>query len=125
MSSAYDFVIVGGTLQPPYLYPKDTNVHLAGPSGCALAARLAQASSKPSVLLIEAGGDNKEAEYLVPADRFNLAFTMPHLNWGYKTTPQTHLSGQEIDYSRGKGLGGSTAINFSCWIIGADEDFDE
>ncbi len=47
------------------------------------------------------------------------------MKWGYKTTPQTHLKGQEIDYSRGKGLGGSTAINFSCWIIGADEDFDE
>ncbi|KAI9050741.1 hypothetical protein LZ554_004861 [Drepanopeziza brunnea f. sp. 'monogermtubi'] len=108
MSSTYDFIVVG-----------------AGPSGCALAVRLAQVSSKPSVLLIEAGGDNREAAYLVPADRFNLAFTMPHLNWGYKTAPQTHLIGQEIDYSRGKGLGGSTAINFSCWLIGADEDFNE
>jgi choline dehydrogenase-like flavoprotein len=47
------------------------------------------------------------------------------MNWGYKTLPQTHLKGQQIDYSRGKGLGGSTAINFSCWVIGADEDFNE
>ncbi|KAK2626971.1 hypothetical protein QTJ16_004146 [Diplocarpon rosae] len=108
MSSAYDFIVVG-----------------AGPSGLALATRLAQSARKPSVLLIEAGGDNRGASYLVPADRFNLAFTQPHLNWGYKTVPQKHLQGQEIDYSRGKGLGGSTAINFSCWIIGADDDFDE
>lgn len=36
------------------------------------------------------------------------------MNWGYKTVPQNHLKGQQIDYSRGKGLGGSTAINFSC-----------
>ncbi|XMA11128.1 hypothetical protein WAI453_003919 [Rhynchosporium graminicola] len=108
MSSEYDFIVIG-----------------AGPAGCAIATRLAKSSSKPSVLLVEAGGDNKDAAYLVPADRFNLAFSQPQLNWGYKTAPQTHLKGQEIDYSRGKGLGGSTTINFSCWLIGADEDFDE
>jgi choline dehydrogenase-like flavoprotein len=47
------------------------------------------------------------------------------LNWGYKTEPQSHLNNQQIDYSRGKGLGGSTAINFSCWVVGADEDYNE
>jgi choline dehydrogenase-like flavoprotein len=47
------------------------------------------------------------------------------MNWGYKTVPQTHLKSQEIDYSRGRGLGGSTAINFSCWVVGADEDYEE
>jgi choline dehydrogenase-like flavoprotein len=77
------------------------------------------------VCLLEAGGDNKDASYFVPADRFTLAFKEPTLNWGYKTAPQTQLKGQEIDYSRGKGLGGSTAINFSCWVVGADEDFNE
>ena len=39
--------------------------------------------------------------------------------------PQKQLKNQEIDYSRGKGLGGSTAINFSCWVIGPSDDFDE
>lgn len=46
------------------------------------------------------------------------------MNWGYKTTPQTQLKGQQIDYSRGRGLGGSTAINFCCWVVGADEDYN-
>jgi choline dehydrogenase-like flavoprotein len=77
------------------------------------------------VLLIEAGEANDHPSLLVPGDRFTLFATQPQLNWGYKTLPQTHLKGQEIDYSRGKGLGGSTAINFSCWVIGADEDFNE
>jgi len=90
-----------------------------------VASRLAASAKNPSVLLLEAGGDNKSAEYLVPGDRYTLAFKEPSLNWGYKTVPQKHLKGQEIDYSRGKGLGGSTAINFSCWVIGADEDFNE
>ncbi|TVY48290.1 Alcohol dehydrogenase [acceptor] [Lachnellula occidentalis] len=104
----YDFIIVG-----------------AGPSGATLASGLARSSQRPSVLLLEAGGDNKDSQNLVPADRFAVAFTLPSLNWGYETAPQTHLKGQKIDYSRGKGLGGSTAINFSCWIVGADEDYDE
>lgn len=47
------------------------------------------------------------------------------MNWGYKTAPQNHLAGQEIDYSRGRGLGGSTAINFCGWTVGPREDFDE
>ncbi|KAG0649714.1 alcohol dehydrogenase [Hyphodiscus hymeniophilus] len=108
MSSEYDFIVVG-----------------AGPSGCALATRLAQSKSKPSVLLVEAGGQNKDASYLVPADRFTLAFKEADMNWSYKTEPQTQLKGQQIDYSRGKGLGGSTAINFSCWVIGPSDDYDE
>lgn len=77
------------------------------------------------MLLLEAGGGNASTSYLVPGDRFTLAFKEPSLNWGFKTEPQTHLKGQQIDYSRGKGLGGSSAINFSCWVIGADEDFEE
>lgn len=103
----YDFIIVG-----------------AGPAGLSLAARLSSAPSHPSVLLIEAGGPNNDQEYLVPADRFTLFGTQPSLNWGYKTEPCSHLGGQQVDYSRGKGIGGSTAINFSCWVIGGAEDFN-
>jgi choline dehydrogenase-like flavoprotein len=47
------------------------------------------------------------------------------LNWNYKTTPQHQLVGQEVDYSRGKGLGGSTAINFCAWTVGPKDDYDE
>jgi choline dehydrogenase-like flavoprotein len=47
------------------------------------------------------------------------------MNWFYKTVPQTQLAGQEIDYSRGKGLGGSTAINFCGWTVGPKDDYDE
>jgi len=68
---------------------------------------------RPKVLLLEAGSDNEDVSYRVPADRFK-TFQEATINWGYKTVPQKHLKGQQIDYSRGKGLGGSTAINFSC-----------
>ncbi|RDW71960.1 hypothetical protein BP5796_07994 [Coleophoma crateriformis] len=108
MPSNFDFIVVG-----------------AGPSGCAIASRLASSSKRPAVLLLEAGGDNKSPDYLIPSERFTLAFSQPGMNWGYKTTPQEYCKNREIDYSRGKGLGGSSAINFSCWLIGADEDFNE
>jgi choline dehydrogenase-like flavoprotein len=77
-------------------------------------------------LLVEAGGTNANAANQSGADRYNAAFAYGSpLNWFYKTSPQTHLAGQEVDYSRGKGLGGSTAINFCGWTVGPRDDYDE
>ncbi|KAK3072952.1 hypothetical protein LTR53_005863 [Teratosphaeriaceae sp. CCFEE 6253] len=105
----FDFIVVG-----------------AGPSGCVVASRIANTPAAPSVLLLEAGGDNQSAADLSGAERFNVAFSpgSPY-NWNYKTAPQTQLSGQSIDYSRGRGLGGSTAINFCGWTVGSRDDYDE
>lgn len=124
VEQTYDFIVVGGmyfTIQ--IIYKSDFVT--GGASGCVLASRLAETPSAPSVLLLEAGGANDAEAHTVPADRFNLAFTQAEMNWGYKTAPQDHLKGQAIDYSRGRGLGGSTAINFCCWVMGADEDYNE
>lgn len=58
------------------------------------------------------------------AERYNVAFQPGSaVNWGYKTSPQH--GGRVVDYSRGKGLGGSTAINFCGWLVGPRDDFDE
>jgi choline dehydrogenase-like flavoprotein len=47
------------------------------------------------------------------------------MNWGYKTTPQEHCNGRQLDYSRGKGLGGCSTINFGVYTVGAKDDYDE
>lgn len=47
------------------------------------------------------------------------------MNWGYKTAPQEHCDSRELDYSRGKGLGGSSAVNFGVYSVGARDDYDE
>lgn len=47
------------------------------------------------------------------------------LNWGYKTVPQKDAADRPVDYSRGKGLGGSSAINFGVFTIGAEGDYEE
>lgn len=102
----YDFIVVG-----------------AGAAGAVLASRLARSKRNPSVLLVEAGGENASKDFKADAERWVHRMNPPY-NWGYKTTPIKGFDGKVIDYDRGKGLGGSTAINFSCWTIGPKDDHD-
>ncbi|KAM0417233.1 hypothetical protein ACHAPT_012744 [Fusarium lateritium] len=106
-SLTYDFIIVGG-----------------GPAGSAVAAGLARSAKKPSVLLLEAGGSNEDRNLRVDGRRW-ITFMNQELNYGYKTSPQEHCDNRELDYSRGKGLGGSSAINFGVYTVGARDDYEE
>ncbi|KIX99407.1 uncharacterized protein Z520_04983 [Fonsecaea multimorphosa CBS 102226] len=103
-----DFIVAGG-----------------GTSGCVAAARLAGSAARPTVLLIEAGGPNSDNHYRVDADRWQHKNTIPGGNWDYLTEPQEHLNHRRIDYSRGKGLGGSSVINFGCYTVAPKDDHDE
>lgn len=47
------------------------------------------------------------------------------MNWGFKTTPQADCNNREIDYSRGRCMGGSSSINFGVYSIGARDDYQE
>lgn len=106
-SNTFDFVVIGG-----------------GPAGCTAATTLAKSPKRPSVLLLEAGGNNADRNLRVSGKRFT-TFMKPEMNWGYKTTPQADCAGREIDYSRGRGLGGSSAINFGVFSVGARDDYEE
>ncbi|KAF9765788.1 hypothetical protein IL306_001863 [Fusarium sp. DS 682] len=107
MASSFDFIVVGG-----------------GPAGSALAANLSGAPKKPSVLLLEAGGTNQDRNLRVDGQRWT-TFLNQDMNWGYKTAPQEFANNRELDYSRGKGLGGSSAINFGVYSVGARDDYEE
>ncbi|KIW93463.1 uncharacterized protein Z519_06068 [Cladophialophora bantiana CBS 173.52] len=107
MPEKFDFIVVG-----------------AGAAGAILAARLANSKQRPSVLLVEAGGKNDSKDVRADADRW-LHRMVPSMNWGYKTAPVKGFDGNIVDYDRGKGLGGSTAINFSVWTLGPRDDYDE
>ena len=97
---------------------------IGGPAGCALAAKLAWSPKRPRVALVEAGKRNDDAAHKVEGQRW-ATFTNGDLNLGYKTTPQEHCNGRQIDYSRGKVLGGSSAINFGVYTVGARDDYNQ
>ena len=90
-----------------------------------LASRLAEAFPNFEILLIEAGGENVDPEHERFGERHWTFATAPGYDWGYKTVPQEHLGGREIDYTRGKGLGGSSAVNFCVYTRGPSSDYDQ
>lgn len=47
------------------------------------------------------------------------------MHYGYKSIPQTQLAGQQLALHQGRGLGGSSAINYSTWLLGHQEDYNE
>ncbi|KIN05240.1 GMC oxidoreductase [Oidiodendron maius Zn] len=107
MSDAFDFIIVGG-----------------GTAGCLVAQRLASAAPRVSILLIEIGDDNSDILTRIPFERYSNVFMRPELDHGYSTVPQSTLKNRKVPYPRGKGLGGSTAINFMIWAPGSSMDYD-
>jgi choline dehydrogenase-like flavoprotein len=76
------------------------------------------------VLLLEAGS-KPEGEFLrAPAHRYHTAALRPDLDYGYVSEPEPALNGRRITYTRGKGLGGSSILNFGVYLYGSKEDYN-
>ena len=76
------------------------------------------------MLLLEAGGRNDDKSLRIDGKRWT-TFMEKNMNWGDRTTPQSQCNDRQIDYSRGKGLGGGSAINFGLYTTGARDDYDQ
>ncbi len=96
----------------------------AGSAGSVLAARL---SDNPAtrVLLVEAGGRNTSMLVRMPAGVGTLIKQKSRHNWGFWTQPEPHMDGRRLWQPRGKGLGGSSAINGMVYIRGHPRDYDQ
>lgn len=101
----YDFIIVG-----------------AGSAGCVLANRLTE-DGKSQVLLVEAGGKDRDPWLHIPVGYFK-TIHKPNLGWGYKTDPEPNMTGREILWPRGRVLGGTSSINGLIYIRGQSQDYD-
>ena len=98
----FDVVVIGG-----------------GSGGSAVAGRLAE--SGKTVCLLEAGGRNTGLRVTTPG---LFAVPNPGANYMYETVPQMGLNGRTGYQPRGKGLGGSSAINAMVYIRGNRWDYD-
>src|SRR5262245_6014922 len=104
-----------------YDTPTDFIVVGAGSAGCVLANRL---SADPTcrVLLLEAGAARLRRETAIPAAFTQLFKT--EQDWDFVTDPLEHLGGRRLHVPRGKGLGGSSAINAMMYVRGHRADYD-
>ncbi|MEZ5498648.1 MAG: GMC family oxidoreductase N-terminal domain-containing protein [Steroidobacteraceae bacterium] len=93
-----------------------------GSAGCALAARLAEAT-RLSILLLEAGRSDRHPFTRIPAATGAAIFN-PHFNWMHQIEPDASRNGAIDMWPAGRCLGGGSAINGMMFIRGHAHDFD-
>lgn len=105
MSFEVDYIVVG-----------------AGSAGCVLANRLSEDAGN-RVLLLEAGGPDSNPWLHIPVGYFKTMHN-PEFDWCYRTEPDEGLAGRQLQWPRGKVLGGSSSLNGLLYVRGQREDYD-
>ncbi|MCY4260058.1 MAG: GMC family oxidoreductase N-terminal domain-containing protein [Rhodobacteraceae bacterium] len=102
--TAADYVIIGG-----------------GAAGCVLAARLSE-DPDVSVLLVEAGGQDRSFLFRWPAGFAKMTKGMA--SWGWSTVPQSHMQERRIWFTQARVIGGGSSINAQIYTRGHHSDYD-
>ncbi len=124
-AAKFDYIIVGGTYSLDICPAHGFRFSLqGGAAGNVLANRLTE-DPQTSVLVLEAGRSYvtpslfeihpstqpRTADLLTSQIPFFCTSRPPIVNWNFTTTPQPSLNNRDFGYSRGFGLGGSSAIS--------------
>ena len=105
----------------PVLHEADVVIVGAGSAGSWLAQDLAQ-DGKLSVCVIEAGGAGRNPLLRVPL-MTGVLLRSDRYTWPFRTAPQAGLAGRQLNWPRGRVLGGSGAINGMVWVRGLPMDY--
>lgn len=104
--SGYDYIVIGG-----------------GTAGNAVAARLSQYLPETSVLVIEAGPFAPEEDRInIPGLKGSTLGTK--YDWNFTSILQPQLNDRVITQSRGKVLGGTSALNLLIWDRASKSEYD-
>jgi choline dehydrogenase len=106
IAADWDFIVVG-----------------AGSAGSVIADRLS-ADAANRVLVIEAGGWDREPLYRLPLLGGKM-YAYRRNNWYYHSEPQQHCAGRRIFLPRGKMIGGTFNINGIVYMRGNRADFEQ
>ncbi|KAF7331343.1 GMC oxidoreductase [Mycena kentingensis (nom. inval.)] len=106
VDKTFDYVICGG-----------------GTAGLTLAARLTEDPSV-TVAVLEAGEHNLGEPLIDMPGQFGGTFGNEKFDWAFPVVPQKHSQNKTYMWQRGKGLGGSSHMNFYAWSKPPAKDVD-
>src|SRR5207248_4363092 len=93
----------------------------AGSAGCVVASRLSEDGSK--VVLLEAGPPDRDIWIHIPAGVLRV-LNNTKINWNFLSEGEPGTAGRQLQWPRGKTLGGTSSINGMLYVRGNPADYD-